>query len=235
MKDEMALKLGNISVNVVRKNIKHIHLKIIPPTHEVRISVPRQMPIEVAQALAMSKYDWLASRLETLRAQEQTLATAAQVGRETCLVWGKRYPLEFIECDAAPTVELTEDALRVYVYPNTSVEKRNAILERWYRAELGKALSPFIAKWEQIMGVSIGRISLQRMKTRWGTCNSATRTIRMNVELVKKPREQLEYVLVHEMTHFQHNNHGAGFQAAMDHAMPTWRTLRRELDIFPRI
>ena len=227
------LTLGDIPVKIVRKKCKHIHLKIVPPTHEVRISVPHHMPIETAQALAMTKYDWLANRLEELRLEELARENAPP-DEKTCLVWGKRLRLAFIEENAVPRVELTADVLNVYVRPAMPREKRDALLDQWYRTELGRGLAPMIAKWETAMNTSIGRISFQRMSTRWGTCNSATRTIRINTELAKKPPEHLEYILVHEMTHFWHNNHGDDFQNAMDHHLPSWRTLRRDLDIFPR-
>lgn len=231
---DKVLYLGDIPARIVRKDIKHIHLRIVPPMLNVCISVPRGMPIETAQALAMSKFDWLTSRLAVLHAQERALAAEAQNEPTSCLLWGRRYPLVYTERMGQAKVEIREETVHFSVGRDTSAEKRNAILERWYCDQLHVALVPLIMKWEQRMSAPIGRISLQRMKTRWGTCNSATRTIRLNIELARKPLEHLEYVLVHEMVHFQHNNHGVGFQQALTALIPDWRLIRRALDTFPR-
>jgi len=232
-KSTIQVTLGHIPVKIIRKQVKHIRLRIVPPHHEVRISVPEQMPIETAQALAMTKFDWLANRLAVLREQDEASARARLAG-EYCYVWGHRYALQFAEHAAAPSITFEDSILRIFLRPNTSPEKRQAILEQWYRDELEREIPMLIKKWEPRMGVSVARLRLQHMKTRWGTCNTATRTIRINTELAKKPPEHLEYVVVHEMTHLIHSNHGPGFMATMDQHIPKWREHRRALDIFPR-
>jgi predicted metal-dependent hydrolase len=103
----------------------------------------------------------------------------------------------------------------------------------WHLALLHEAVPALIAKWERTLGVSVADYYLQRMKTRWGACNHRAGTIRLNTELVKKPRDLLEYVIVHEMLHLIEPTHGARFVDLLDGYCPTWREARMELNELP--
>ena len=119
------------------------------------------------------------------------------------------------------------------VRPGTDEEKKQAIVEEWYREQLKEAVPPLIAKWEPLMGVKVERFFVQRMKTKWGSCNPGTGSIRLNTDLAKKPRECLEYIVVHEMVHLLEPTHNARFVALMDQFMPQWRFCRDELNRLP--
>ncbi len=194
------------------------------------MSVPRDMPIEYAQTLAMSKHAWLAERLQTLHEQYKLINARREDFSHTRLLWGERYELVVLQSAAHSSVYIEDEKLHVALRDATL----DATLERWYRSELTAAIVPMIEKWTAKMGTAIGPIVFQRMKTRWGTCNNASRRIRLNTELAKKPPIYLEYVLVHEIVHYKINNHGADFKAAMDSHIPNWQTLQRELQVFPR-
>lgn len=130
-------------------------------------------------------------------------------------------------------MELTHDRLHLQVRPRTSMHRKQAILEAWYRDTLKQALPGMIEKWEPLMGVKVARFFVQRMKTKWGSCNTRTGNIRLNSELAKKPPECLEYVLVHELVHLLERNHSQRFVSLMDQFMPQWRFHRDELNRFP--
>jgi len=125
-----------------------------------------------------------------------------------------------IEEDRLPAVELNHSRMVLRVRPGTDQEKKQAIVEQWYREQLKQAVPPLIAKWEPLIGVRVGRFFVQRMKTKWGSCNPRAHTIRLNTDLAKKPRECLEYVVVHEMVHLREPTHNARFIAMMDQFMP---------------
>ena len=80
-----------------------------------------------------------------------------------------------------------------------------------------------IAKWEPRLGVQVARFYVQRMRTRWGSCNPITASIRLNTDLAKKPQECLEYIVVHEMVHLLEPTHNDRFVALMDRYLPNWQ------------
>lgn len=221
------IKLGDLVVDVVLKDIKNIHLSVYPPDGAVRISAPKRMSLDTIRLFAISRLTWIKQQQKTLREQERE-TPRDYVERESHYVWGKRYLLELREVDAAPTVELRHKRLILHVRPGTSYASREAVLEEWYRQQLKAAVAPLLARWEPLLGVPIRRFFVQRMKTKWGSCNHYQRTIRLNTELAKKPPECLEYLVVHELAHLIEPTHNARFVALMDRFMPQWR-MRREL------
>ena len=153
--------------------------------------------------------------------------------RESHYLWGKRYLLKVIEGNEAPSVALHHSRMLLRVRPGTDAKKKQAIIEAWYRQQLKKVVPPLIVKWEPLLGVKIERFFVQRMKTKWGSCNHGTHSIRLNTELAKKPRECLEYIVVHEMTHVLEPTHNARFVALMDQFMPQWQFYRNQLNRLP--
>ncbi|QJW98537.1 Type I restriction-modification system, restriction subunit R [Frigoriglobus tundricola] len=185
-----------------------------------------------AQLFAISKLDWIRAQQRKIRAQERE-PEREYLERESHYVWGKRYLFSVIECDEPPTVELKHNKLLLSVRPGTMKEKRAAVIEAWYRDQVRQAAPALIAKWEPPMGVEVARLFVQRMKTRWGSCTPATRSIRLNTDLAKKPRECLEYIVVHEMCHLLEPTHNARFVALMDRFVPRWQFYRNALNRLP--
>ena len=226
------IELGEISVDVVFKDIKNVHLSVYPPTGRVRISAPSRMSIDNARAYAISKLDWIKQQQKKLREQERE-TKREYLDRESHYVWGERFLLEVIEQDASPGVELTHNHMLLQVRPGASEEKKRAVVEGWYREQIKTVAPPLIEKWEQLLGVNVERFFVQRMKTKWGGCNSAKGHIRLNTELAKKPPECLEYIVVHEMLHLLEATHNVRFVALMDRHLPQWAHYRDMLNRLP--
>jgi len=226
------LLIGDISVDVIFKDIKNVHLSVHPPTGRVRISAPRRMKLDTIRVYAISKIDWIKKHQAKIQAQERE-TPREYLEHESHYVWGKRYLLKVDEANQIPSVELRHTQMVLTVRPGNGVEKREAIVSAWYRDEVRKAAAPLIEKWEAAMGVSANQLHIQRMKTRWGSCNPRTRSIRLNSELAKKPRECLEYVVVHELAHLLEPSHNARFIALMDKFLPNWKQHRAELNRIP--
>lgn len=228
----MQLQLGEITVDVVLKDIKNIHLSVYPPTGTVRMSAPSRMSIDTLRVFAISKLDWIKQQQQKLR--EQARETQREyIDRESHYVWGKRYLLSVVERDQPPTVELQHTHMVLNVRPGTDEIKRQAIVSGWYREQLKQAVPPLVAKWEPLMHVQVERFFVRHMKTKWGSCSPCLRSIRLNTDLAKKPRECLEYIVVHEMVHLLEPTHNAQFIALMDHFMPQWQLYRAELNRLP--
>jgi hypothetical protein len=226
------IKLGDIALDVVLKDIKNVHLSVYPPTGRVRISAPQRMSIDTIRVFAISKLDWIKQQQTKLREQERE-TPRDYVDRESHYVWGKRYLLTMCESDEPPSIELQHSRLLLRVRPRTDADKRQALVEKWYRAQLKQAVPPLLTRWQPRLGVRVERFFVQRMKTRWGSCNHTTGTIRLNTELAKKPAECLEYIVVHELVHLLEPTHNARFVALIDRCMPTWQFHRQVLNRLP--
>jgi predicted metal-dependent hydrolase len=226
------LELGDITVDVVLKDIKNVHLSVHPPTGRVRIAAPKRMSLDTVRVFAISKLDWIKRQQTKLRVQERE-PPREYLDRESHYLWGRRYLLTLSEVDSPPSIELESNRMLLRVRPGTDQRKRHALVEDWYREQIKKAVPPLLARWQLLMGVRVERFFVQRMKTKWGSCNYKGRAIRLNTELAKKPRECLEYIVVHELAHLLEPTHNARFTGYMDQFMPGWRLNRDELNRTP--
>lgn len=226
------IRLGDIVLDVVKKDIKNIHLSVYPPSGRVRISAPLRMRTDTIRIFAIAKLDWIRQQQKKLREQERE-TRREYIARESHYVWGKRYLLQVVECAGASRVELTHSCMRLWVRPGADEGKRQMVMEDWYRTELKTAVPVLLAKWQPMIGVRVEQFFVQRMKTKWGSCNPNSRTIRLNTELAKKPRQCLEYVVVHELLHLLERHHNERFQMLMDRFIPQWRVYRDELNRAP--
>ncbi len=226
------IDLGDMRIEVLRKDIRNLHLSVLPPHGRVRIAAPRQMNLDTIRVFVISKLDWIRRQQRKMDAQERE-APREYLDRESHYVWGRRYLLKRIEENAVPSVELRHSRLVLQLRPGTDEARSREILEAWYREQIRVALPDLIAKWEAVIRVKVDRVFVQRMKTRWGSCNPATRSIRLNTDLARKPRECLEYILVHEMAHLVEPTHNARFVALMDVLLPAWQNLRMSLNELP--
>lgn len=226
------IQLGDIAVDVLRKDIKNVHLSVHPPAGRVRIAAPKRMSVDTLRVFAISKLPWIRQQQQKLHKQERETARE-YLDRESHYVWGKRYLLKVKEKDASPKVELKHSQMLLQIRPSSSDERKQAILGGWYREKLKEAVPPLIEKWVALIGVKVERLFVQRMKTKWGSCNHGTKSIRLNTELAKKPVQCLEYIVVHEMVHLLERHHNDSFIALMDKYLPTWRLHRDELNHAP--
>jgi predicted metal-dependent hydrolase len=228
----VTVTLGDIPVDVLLKDIKNVHLSVYPPTGRVRISAPLRMSIDTIRVFAISKLEWIKQQQKKLRGQERE-SQREYLDRESHYVWGKRYLLDIVECESAPAVELKHRRMVLSIRPGMDEARRRAVIEEWYRKQLKIAVPAMISKWEPLLDVKLERFFVQRMKTKWGSCSPAARTIRLNTDLAKKPRECLEYIVVHEMLHLLEPTHNARFVALMDQFFPRWRFYRDALNRLP--
>jgi predicted metal-dependent hydrolase len=226
------IDIGEIAINVVRKNIKNVHLSVYPPMGSVRISAPLRMNLDTIRVFAISKLDWIRHQQQKL--QNQVRETPREyIDRESHYLWGKRYLLNLIEIDAPARLELQHDRIVLQIRPGATTDRKRAIVDEFYRHQIETEIPPLIAKWEKLMGLQVNSFTVRKMKTKWGSCTPSLQTIRFNLELAKKPAECLEYVIVHEMVHLLEPSHNKRFVAFMDSFMPKWRFYQSELNRLP--
>lgn len=232
MEQRSSIDLGDLHVDVVRKEIKHVHLSVYPPDGRVRISAPLHMTPDIIRVYAITRLDWIRRQQRKLLLQERETARE-YLDRESHYVWGKRYLLRIVEADAAPAVRLKHSTLELSMRPSSDASRRREVLDAWYRDQLRGAVPTLLNKWEPLLGVRTQRILVQHMKTKWGSCNPVSGNIRLNTHLACKPPDCLEYILVHELLHLIEPTHNARFQSLMDRFMPQWRQVRDQLNRLP--
>jgi len=226
------IHLGEIAIAVTRKDIKHVHLSVHPPTGRVTLVAPKGTRAEVARAYVVSRLGWIRNQRARLRGQARE--TPRQfVERESHYLWGRRYLLTVREEEAKPSVRPSHRKITLTVRPGSSRAKRDEVIHAWHKSLLHAAVPGLIRKWEPKLGVTVAGYFLQRMKTKWGGCNHRARHIRLNTELVKKPKDLLESVVVHEMLHLVAPTHSEQFLTLMTKHYPSWREARAELNELP--
>lgn len=209
-----------------------MHLSVHPPLGKVRIAAPSSMSLDTLRVFAISKLAWIKQQQKKLVNQPRETAREF-LDRESHYLWGKRYLLKVTEADRVPKVTLAHSQICLRVRSGATREKKHEMVAQWYRGQLRAAVAPLIAKWVPLIGVTVDRIFVQQMKTKWGSCNRSGRCIRLNTELAKKPRECLEYLVVHELAHLIEPTHNVRFIALMDEFMPNWRLRREQLNQLP--
>jgi len=223
------IEVGNIVVDVVRKNIKNLHLRVYQPSGRVRIAAPLRIDDETVRLFVISKIPWIKKQQSRFEGQEPQPKHEFVAG-ESHYYCGKPYLLNVVYQDAPPRVELSnKDHMDLYVRPDSDKAKREKIMTEWYRSKLKEQIPDLIEKWQRVISVEVDDWGVKKMKTRWGTCNRKTKRIWLNLELSKKPVQCLEFIIVHELTHLIERRHNRSFKTYMDEFMPQWRVYEDEL------
>ncbi len=224
------MQVSDIKIDVIKKDIKNIHLAVYPPTGRVRISSPTSVKRDSLRIFAVSKLGWIKKHIRNMNSQIRE-PERKYIQGESHYVEGSRYLLNIIEVDAPPKVEIrNKKYLDLYVRVGSNQAKREEIIKEWYRERLKEAIPKYIAKWEEKLKVKVSDWGVKQMKTKWGSCNIEENRIWLNLELGKKPNKCLEYVVLHEMAHFLERHHNDNFKNILDTYMPNWRNVREELN-----
>lgn len=228
--DQTQISVSGISIDVIKKDIKNMHLSVHPPTGRVRISSPKEMETKSIRLFAVSKLGWIKKHIRNMREQNRQ-PERKYIQRESHYFQGQRYLLNIIEHKAPPRVEIrNKKYMDLYVRPGSDRDKKEEVVKEFYRSELKEQIPPLIEKWEDKMGKEVKDWQVRQMKTKWGSCKSENQKVILNLELAKKPLECLEYVIVHEMVHLEERLHTDRFKALLDKYMPSWRERREQLN-----
>lgn len=225
--------VSGIKVEVVRKDIKNLHLGVYPPHGRVRVAAPLVISDEAVRLAVIDKLGWI-KRQKAKFAEQPRQSQREMVNGESHYFLGRRYRLRVHEQDAPTRVAIRGVAsLDLFVHPGSSVEQREAVLQRWYREQLKALIPPLLEKWQSALGVQVSAWGIKKMKTKWGSCNTTASRVWLNLELVKTPVQCLEYIVVHELVHLLERHHNERFTALMDGFMPQWRQYRVMLSKSP--
>ena len=226
------MTIRGIDIDVIYKDIKNLHIGVYPPHGRVRVAAPVRLDDDRVRLAVIQRLPWIKKQRAQLRSAERQTKREMITG-ESHYVWGVRHRLKVVERPGRAHVEIDGERLMLYVPAGTDQKARLSILQGWQRAQVRTRIPGFIEKWEPVVGRTVPRWSIRRMKTKWGSCNRKTGHIWFNLELAKKHPDSLEYIVVHEMTHLLERNHGERFTTLMDQFMPDWRMRRDSLNKAP--
>ncbi|MDB4396323.1 M48 family metallopeptidase [bacterium] len=227
------LNVSGLKIEVVRKSIKNLHLAVYPPDGRVRVAAPESMKDDSIRLAVINKLGWIKKQKKQFASQSRQTARKYVTG-ETHYFFGRKYRLSLIEQARPSYVKVVgQSKLELSVRPESTVEQREKVVDRWLRDALKLEIQPLIDKWEPVVGVEVADWGVRRMKTKWGSCKIESKRIWINLELAKKPVECLEYIVVHELAHLHERNHNDRFVAIMDKCLPKWRSLRKLLNSSP--
>ena len=228
--DRARIEIRGIEVEIVRKDIKHLHLGVYPPEGRVRVAAPLRLDNDAVRLAVISRLAWIRRKRAEFEGQDRQSRREFVTG-ESHYFEGRRYRLDVVESTGSTGIRLRDNAwMEMRVRPGTGRDAREAMLYHWYRARLRERIPEMIAKWEPRIGVKVAEWRIRRMKTRWGTCNPEAGRIWLNSELAKKPVSCLEYVVVHEMIHLLERGHNDRFRGTLNRVMPGWQTRLGDLN-----
>lgn len=216
------IQFSGFTIEVTRKKMKNIYLRIYPDG-KITLSVPKHIKQAEIDTFLSSKLNWIQEQQAKFQSQQRAISS------NHIDVWGKRYALKVIEQDTRPKITLTHNEMHLQVRPKTSVELQQAMIDEWLRDELKRALPSLLEKWQPIMDVQVQKFFVQKMKTRWGSCNYTQGNVRFNSQLAKKSPQCLEYIVVHELAHLLEPSHNARFHSLMSQFLPNWKLIKAEL------
>lgn len=227
------IEVGGLVVDVVRSDIRNLHLAVYPPAGRVRVAAPLRVSDEAVRLAVIARLGWIKRQRAKFGGQERQSKREYVTG-ESHYFQGRRYRLNVVHRAGRAGVALRNNStLDLFVREGCDARHRGMLLTAWYRAQLKALIPPLVTRWEGVLGVTASDWGVKQMKTKWGTCNVAARRVWLNLELAKKPVSCLEYIVAHELAHLRERHHNDRFLSLMDEAMPQWRLLREELNRAP--
>lgn len=226
---ETVLTVDGIAVTVERKAIKSIRLRICPPDGQVKLSAPYPAGDAELKRFVSSRTEWIRSGVERVKARSREQRTPAESG-DTLLLWGNAYSLRVEETGSRYHLVFSSGEAFFTVPANSTPERRKVYLNGFYREELKKRVAELLPAWEKQTGLYASGFSVRDMTSRWGSCNTRTGHILLNLELAKKPPVCLGYVILHELTHLKVAAHNRDFYAILDRYMPGWKQVKKTLE-----
>jgi predicted metal-dependent hydrolase len=224
------IKVSNITIDVVRKNIKNLHLAVYPPEGRVRVAAPLRVNDEAVRLFAISKLAWIKTQQAKFENQVRQPQREYLSG-ESHYFEGYRYLLNVIYQDSPPKVEIrNKKYIDLYVRTGSCIEQRKRVMKEWYRQKLKEKIPALLDKWQTIIGVKANEWHIKQMKTRWGSCKIEAKRIWLNLELAQKSTSCLEYIIVHELIHLLERHHNKRFNSLMGRFMPQWEFHQKELN-----
>lgn len=224
------MNIDGLEIEVERKPIKNMHLSVYPPDGRVHLSVPDYLTEGDIRSYVISKWEWIRKQQDEIAAQARQ-TPREYVSGENHYYFGVRYRLRVsYVTSGANSVEVRGDTMTMRIRKDSTVERRAELMTEWYREQLKEYIGPLVERWAEKLEERDVTWQIKSMKTLWGSCNARRRSLLFNLELARVPKECIEYVVVHELTHLKIQNHSKVFEFLLGQQIPNWKSLRKKLN-----
>jgi predicted metal-dependent hydrolase len=231
--ETQTLSVGGMSVDLVRKSIKNLHLAVYPPDGRVRVAAPWHVSDDAIRLAVATRVAWINRQRRRFLAQDRQ-SKREYISGETHYFLGRGYRLQLTPDGSSFKIKLAGSSrIELRTPVGTDRDAREQAILRWHRRELRKRAELEAKAWAARLKFDMPEIGIKRMRTKWGTSNPSVRRIWLNLELAQKPVHCISYIILHELVHFRHRKHGEEFVAVLDLMMPNWRSIRAELNELP--
>lgn len=220
--------VSGLEIVIERKDIKNLHIGVYPPNGKIRVATPLKLNDESVRLAVISRLSWIKKQQQSFLNQPRQ-TKREMVSGESHYLFGKRYLLDIKYENVKHIIVKKHTKLELFVKENTSKENRLKVLEKYYREKLSLELDNLILKWEEIIGVKINSWQIQKMKTKWGSCNIEKKKLIFNLELAKVPLDCIEYIVVHEIIHLLERHHNDNFKSILDKHINDWQSRKEKL------
>lgn len=227
------MEVGGLQVELIRKNIKNLHLGVYPPAGRVRVAAPLALDDDAVRLAVVRRLGWIRKQQRRFEAQPRQSARE-MIDGESHYLFGRRYRLQVMAAPGRQSV-VTSPGGRMLLccHPGADTAKRWRVLERHYRTELKVRLVPLIEYWSGVLSLPQPDWRVRCMKTKWGSCALNSRRLWFNLALARAPDECIDYVVAHEMLHLIEPRHGTCFIEILSAHLPDWHERRAKLNELP--
>ena len=225
----MQRTIDGLCVTIIRKSIKNMHLRVLSPNGEIQITAPNRLSVSQIDRFVREKRGWIEARQQQL-AERPAATDPAFADGQTVYLWGEAYTLRLEAAARGRSALQRGQEIVLSIRPEDDAAQRESLLNGFYREALSNQIAARLPLWEERTGLRPSAWQIKNMKTRWGTCNTATKKIWLNLQLAKQPPVCLDYVITHELTHLRYPGHGQDFQAFLTRVMPNWPEVRKALN-----
>lgn len=218
-----------LEFELIRKNVKYINLRV-NKHGKVVVSASKKVPLAVIEEFVHSKSLWIITHLAEIEKIRQHLPPTGFYDGKTLYYLGKPYRL--VLSKGCSKIEILGDKIFMSSTSTTENAQHDEYL-LWLKKQAN-------IKYEEIMnriypkvepyGILRPTIQVRNMKTLWGSCTTEGSTIRLNLQLMKASEDCIEQVVLHELLHFRHKNHGQEFYADLTKLMPDWKDRKNKLE-----
>lgn len=220
----------NIAFDVVFGNRRSMEISV-RPDGSVVVRAPKGTAPETIERLLLRRAGWIKKQLDYFSQFAPRTPSRSYIGGETHLYLGRQFRLK-IETGQANEVKLARGFFHITCKGGTEPDLVKKLLDGWYleraRARFSESLDRCFIAFDR-MGLERPPMKIRRMRTRWGSL-SGKGTLTLNVELIRTPRECIDYVITHELCHLQHKNHGPKFYRLLEQVMPDWERRKQKLE-----
>lgn len=213
-------------VKIIKKDVKNITLKV-RPNGEAILTAPNSANDEHIKFIMQKRAQWIAQKRAFFASFK--MPQKEYVSGEDFRYLGRSYRLKVVQ-SKEECVKLQRGYLELFVKDKSDLKRKENLIYEWYYEKAMLYFFNILQEFNKIVKQDIKSVKIRQMKTRWGSCNPYKSYINLNIELIKKPKACIEYVVFHELAHLLYPDHSKKFYDYLTLYMPDWQKRKEILE-----